>query len=95
MADFYSPPSHELSQKRRALAPETEKAFQAFSQQVFASGALPANARAGNTNRGSMIVHFAQRLLVGGTRSVPDAERFPSFSIPQLSAFAPAAEDSA
>ena len=38
---LYPPPSSELSQKRRALAPETEKAFQAFSRQVFASGALP------------------------------------------------------
>ena len=45
MADFYPTPSHELSQKRRALAPETEKAFQAFSQQVFADGALPAKTK--------------------------------------------------
>lgn len=33
--------SREFSQKRRALAPETEKAFQEFSRQVFSSGALP------------------------------------------------------
>ena len=39
---LYPPSSRELSEKRRALAPETEKAFQAFSQQVFADGALPA-----------------------------------------------------
>ena len=30
-----------LSEERRSLAPETEKAFQAFSRQVFAEGALP------------------------------------------------------
>jgi AhpD family alkylhydroperoxidase len=38
---LYPAMSRELSAKRRALAPETEKAFQAFSQQVFAEGALP------------------------------------------------------
>jgi AhpD family alkylhydroperoxidase len=38
---LYSPSSRELSEKPRALAPDTEKAFQAFSQQVFADGALP------------------------------------------------------
>lgn len=38
---IYPPSSRELSEKRRALAPDTEKAFQAFSQQVFADGALP------------------------------------------------------
>lgn len=37
---LYPKPSPELSAKRRALAPETEKAFQAFSRQVFAEGAL-------------------------------------------------------
>lgn len=37
---FYPKPSPELSAKRRALAPETEKAFQAFSRQAFAEGAL-------------------------------------------------------
>jgi AhpD family alkylhydroperoxidase len=43
MADsLYPPSSRELSEKRRTLAPDTEKAFQAFSQQVFADGALPA-----------------------------------------------------
>jgi AhpD family alkylhydroperoxidase len=45
MADVYPHASRELSQKRRELAPETEKAFQAFSQQVFASGALPAKTK--------------------------------------------------
>jgi len=37
----YPPSSRELAEKRRALAPETEKSFRAFSQQVFADGALP------------------------------------------------------
>ncbi len=45
MTGLYPAASHELSQKRRALAPETEKAFQAFSQQVFAPGALPAKTK--------------------------------------------------
>lgn len=36
----YPAPSRELSAKRRALAPETERAFHAFSRQVFADGAL-------------------------------------------------------
>lgn len=38
---LYPPSSHELSETRRALAPDTEKAFQVFSQKVFADGALP------------------------------------------------------
>jgi AhpD family alkylhydroperoxidase len=43
MADpLYPAPSRELSAKRRALAPETERAFQAFSRQAFADGALSA-----------------------------------------------------
>ena len=42
---MYPPPSRELAEKRRALAPETEKAFQAFSRQVFAGGALPAKTK--------------------------------------------------
>lgn len=37
--------SREIAEKRRALAPEIEKAFQAFSQQVFADGALPAKTK--------------------------------------------------
>ena len=37
----YPASSPEISERRRALAPETEKAFQAFSRQVFADGALP------------------------------------------------------
>jgi AhpD family alkylhydroperoxidase len=37
---LYPQPSRELAAKRRALAPETERAFQAFSRQAFAEGAL-------------------------------------------------------
>lgn len=36
----YPSPSHELSEERQKLAPETEKAFRAFSKQVFTDGAL-------------------------------------------------------
>ena len=43
--DLYPPSSRELAEKRRALAPETEKAFQAFSRQVFADGALAAKTK--------------------------------------------------
>ena len=43
--DVYPSSSRELSDKRRALAPETERAFQAFSQQVFADGALDAKTK--------------------------------------------------
>jgi alkylhydroperoxidase/carboxymuconolactone decarboxylase family protein YurZ len=42
---LYPPSSRELADKRRALAPETEKAFQVFSQQVFAGGTLPAKTK--------------------------------------------------
>ena len=42
---LYPQSSRELAEKRRALAPETEKAFQAFSRQVFADGALPAKTK--------------------------------------------------
>jgi AhpD family alkylhydroperoxidase len=38
---LYPPSSPAYSEQRRALAPETEKAFQAFSRQVFTDGALP------------------------------------------------------
>lgn len=38
---LYPLPSPAIAEKRRALAPETEKAFEAFSHQVFADGALP------------------------------------------------------
>jgi AhpD family alkylhydroperoxidase len=42
---LYPPSSRDLAERRRALAPETEKAFQAFSQQVFADRALPAKTK--------------------------------------------------
>lgn len=42
---LYPPPSRELAERRRALAPETERAFQDFSRQVFAEGALPARTK--------------------------------------------------
>ncbi|QOZ55411.1 carboxymuconolactone decarboxylase family protein [Bradyrhizobium sp. CCBAU 53338] len=42
---MYPPSSRELAEKRRDLAPETEKAFQAFSRQVFADGALPSKTK--------------------------------------------------
>ena len=37
---LYPLPSRELAEERRTLAPDIEKAFQAFSQKVFADGAL-------------------------------------------------------
>ena len=42
---LYPSSSRELAEKRRRLAPETEKAFDAFSKQVFADGALPAKTK--------------------------------------------------
>ncbi|HXR91774.1 MAG TPA: carboxymuconolactone decarboxylase family protein [Steroidobacteraceae bacterium] len=45
---LYPPSSAESAEHRRSLAPETEKAFQAFqafSRQVFADGALPAKVK--------------------------------------------------
>ena len=35
----------ELAQKRRELSPDTEVAFQAFGQKVFAEGVLPAKVK--------------------------------------------------
>lgn len=40
-APMYPQSSVEISRKRRELAPEPLKAFQAFSKAVFADGALP------------------------------------------------------
>ena len=37
---MYPSATRELARKRRELSPETEAAFQAFSKQVFAEGAL-------------------------------------------------------
>lgn len=46
MSDSVYPSStRELAQKRRELAPKTEAAFQAFSAQVFAEGALSAKTK--------------------------------------------------
>lgn len=38
---FYPPPTPELSERRKALAPDIHAAFEAFSHAVFADGALP------------------------------------------------------
>ena len=38
---MYPAPGGEIAHKRRELAPDTLSAFQAFSRQVFADGALP------------------------------------------------------
>lgn len=38
---IFPEPGPDLSHKRRDLAPDTLKAWQAFSRQVFAEGALP------------------------------------------------------
>jgi AhpD family alkylhydroperoxidase len=46
MSDMlYPPASRELATKRRELAPEIQTAFDAFSQRVFADGALPAKTK--------------------------------------------------
>jgi AhpD family alkylhydroperoxidase len=42
---IYPPSSYDLSNKRQELAPENEKAFHAFSRQVFADGALPSRTK--------------------------------------------------
>jgi AhpD family alkylhydroperoxidase len=42
---LYQPSTREIAEKRKALAPETHAAFQAFSKQVFADGALPAKTK--------------------------------------------------
>ncbi len=42
---MYPPTSRELQHKRQDLAPETAAAFKAFSEQVFADGALPAKTK--------------------------------------------------
>ena len=42
---LYPNSSRDLSETRRALAPDTEKAFQAFSQNVFVDGALSAKTK--------------------------------------------------
>ncbi len=42
MTDIYPPSTAEIARRRRDLAPETDAAFKAFGQKVFAEGALPA-----------------------------------------------------
>jgi AhpD family alkylhydroperoxidase len=42
---MYPAPSRELNDQRRELAPETYAAFRAWSQKVFAEGALPAKTK--------------------------------------------------
>lgn len=37
---MYPPATREIAQQRRALAPKTQAAFDAFSREVFAEGAL-------------------------------------------------------
>ena len=43
--NLYPPLSKKLARKRTQLAPEISAAFKAFSQQVFADGALPAKTK--------------------------------------------------
>jgi AhpD family alkylhydroperoxidase len=42
---MYPAPSRELNDQRRELAPEAYAAFRAFSQKVFADGALPSKTK--------------------------------------------------
>jgi AhpD family alkylhydroperoxidase len=42
---MYPPATTEIAQKRRDLAPTIQSAFDAFNQQVFADGALPAKTK--------------------------------------------------
>jgi AhpD family alkylhydroperoxidase len=42
---MYPPPSPDLARQRRDLAPEIQAAFRAFSDAVFADGALPAKTK--------------------------------------------------
>ena len=42
---LFPPPSRGLAEERRRLAPGTAAAFRAFSQSVFADGALPAKTK--------------------------------------------------
>ncbi len=41
----YPPSSKDLARKRRELAPNIQAAFDAFSERVFADGALPAKTK--------------------------------------------------
>jgi AhpD family alkylhydroperoxidase len=42
---MYPPPTRDIAQKRRELAPDAEAAFQAFGKAVFSDGALPAKVK--------------------------------------------------
>ena len=42
---IYPPATKELAAKRKSLAPKPAEAFKAFSQSVFAEGALPAKTK--------------------------------------------------
>jgi AhpD family alkylhydroperoxidase len=42
---MFPPATREIAEKRRKLAPETHDAFIAFSERVFADGALPAKTK--------------------------------------------------
>jgi AhpD family alkylhydroperoxidase len=42
---MYPPSSAEIARQRRELAPDIQAAFEAFSQRVFADGALPAKTK--------------------------------------------------
>ena len=42
---MYPPASRELAEQRKTLAPRPAEAFKAFSQSVFAEGALPAKTK--------------------------------------------------
>jgi len=42
---IYSPATKEFAEQRKKLAPKTAEAFKAFSQSVFADGALPAKTK--------------------------------------------------
>ncbi len=45
LESVYPPPSKDLARKRRELGPAIQAAFDAFSQAVFADGALPAKTK--------------------------------------------------
>jgi len=44
-SEIYPPGTAEIGARRRELAPGIHKAFDAFSEQVFADGALPAKTK--------------------------------------------------
>ena len=46
MTDLHSPkPTREIAERRRALAPDAEDAFRAFSKAVFSDGAIDARTK--------------------------------------------------